>query len=253
MARWTRTLWPDGPYDAARRSTNMASMNAAIDPGEGRQLIDRLGFLHVPGAPFAPPPAYLIVGIRPRPTLEHFDPQVIEYWHSFATRGMPATLDWMTRAPAVSTFSWGPIRIVDRLGIFNEFLGFGGSLETRRVDEVRVCVFRSDAPIVARGGHSQAREFESNEIAIFLARLRAAADPRGVLETRLAGMSPTEIYAAFVASRLATIGAGDRLADWRRADRLILLRERRRLRDQTPAAWSTGSDLACELGAGAGV
>jgi hypothetical protein len=226
-------------------------VNSVIDAEEGRRLLEHVGFLHVPGAPFAPPPAYLIVGIRPRPTLEHFDPKWIECWQSVGGRGAPLTVDWMTPNAQETRFSWGRIEVGDRLGVSNQFLAFGGTLEVQRFADLKVCVFSSSAPIVARGGHSQGRDFGSSEVAVFLAKLRGACHPGGALERRVASMSATELYSAFVADGVATIIAGDRRSGWRRADRLVLLRERRRLRATSPSEWVTGSDLACEIGVAA--
>lgn len=220
---------------------------ALIDPIVGRTLLEELGFLLVPGAPLGRGRAYLIVGFRAVPTLDHFDPERIDYWTNVDGHGMAATVDWPTHVAEIQDFSWGLIRIVDRLGVSNEFVSFGGRVETNRVGDVKVVVFSSEAPIIARGGHSQEWEVGSMEIVGYLARLRAAADPRGPLERRLAELSPVTRYAAFVWDGIITATAAEQRAGWKRADRLVLLRERRRLQQESPADWAAGVELACEL------
>lgn len=222
-------------------------MSAGLDPVAGRDLVDRIGFLLVPGPPLSRGTAYLIIGLRARPTLDHFDPERIDYWVTAGGHGVPASIDWPTRIPDTGEFSWGLIRIVDRLGVSNEYVSFGGLLAVRRIEDVRVVVFASDAPIVARGGHSQSWESGSHEIAAFLARLRAAADPRAELEKRIADLSPVARYASFVAESLVIRQATEARAGWTRADRLILERERSRLRRDAPAAWREGSDFAADI------
>ncbi len=220
-----------------------------MDPVAARSLLDEIGFLLVPGAPFARGHAYLLVALRSAPTLDHFDPERVDYWTNLGGRGMAASLDWPSHAADTQDFSWGLIRVVDRLNVSNEFVSFGGKLEVDRVQDVKVAVFSSEAPILARGGHSQDWELGSQEIYAYLGRLRAAADPRATLEQRLAAMSPVARYAAFVAESVETIAAGERRADWRWPSRLVLLDERRRLKEQYPAEWSTGDGLAHELNA----
>jgi len=224
-------------------------MVGLMDPMAARPLLEEVGFLLVPGAPFARGRAYLLVALRSAPTLAHFDPERVEYWTSVDGHGMAAALDWPTHAPETQDFSWGLIRIVDRYNVSNEYVSFGGRLEIDRVNEVKVAVFSSDAPILARGGHSQEWDLGSQEIDAYLAQLRAAADPRGTLEHRLAALSPVARYAAFIAQSVGTIEAGERIFNWRWPSRLVLLDERRRLREQSPADWSAGDELARELNA----
>ncbi len=110
--------------------------------------------------------------------------------------------------------------------------------------DVKVAEFVSDAPIVARGGHSQEWAAESREMAGFLARLRAAADPRGSVEPELAAMSPVARYSAFVADDLARIHATEERLGWTRAYRATLERERRRLQADAAADWAVGVEFA---------
>jgi hypothetical protein len=222
-------------------------MSGSIDITAASELLRDVGFLLVPGPPLARGPAYLLVCLRAAPTLEHFDPERIDYWITSGQHGVPASIDRTSREPPQSDHSWGTIRVVDRLDVSNEFASFGGSLLVERVARQKVVVFNSDAPIVARGGHSQQWAAGSMEISGFLARLQGAADPRGTMERQLASMSPVARYASFVADRLARLRASEVSLGWSRADRLTLLRERRRLQTESPLDWAAGEQLCASL------
>ena len=91
---------------------------------------------------------------RPR-RLQHFDPEAVDYWVTERGRGERRTLTHATPMPRSEDFAWGLIRLVDRLGISNEYLTFGGHLDAASVDDVVVAAFTSPAPLLRRGGHSQ--------------------------------------------------------------------------------------------------
>jgi hypothetical protein len=219
-------------------------MTGELDPMVGRELLDDLGFLLVPGRPTASGTAYLFTALRPRPTLRHFDPERIEYWVSVDGHGLPATLEWSMPVVPPRPYSWGLIRVIDRLGVSNEFVSFGGQLDAARFDDVLVAVFSSDAPIEARGGHSQEWEPGSSSVTAFLARLRAAADPRHELGQRLAQTSPTAIYAAYVAISLDRYLASERSLGPSTEIANELRREEHRLRSQSAGDWVEGIALA---------
>lgn len=221
-------------------------MDATLGPDAGRELLDELGFLHVPGAPTAAGAAYLFIALRRRPTLHHFDPERINYWVTPAAHGMPAEIEWGAQSERHDHFSWGPIAIIDRLGMGNEFVSFGGELTVAVVGDIKVAVFASDAPILACGGHSQTWDPWARGVVAFQAELRAAADPRGRFERRLAGTAPTAIYAAFVRHELDLRRVTPRDLAWQTAGEL-LYRERRRLKTTRLADWQSGLDLLAAL------
>ena len=221
-------------------------MAAQLEAIAARELVEDLGFLLVPGPPLGIGRAYLIVAIRRSPTLAHFDPEQVDYWQTVNQRGAPVTVDASTPDDA-GEFSWGEIRIVDRLGAQNVFAAFGGGIETRRFDSTRILLFSSQAPIVARGGHSQEWGAESHEIDAHIACMRAAAVPGSDLERRLAAASPVARYASFLVTRIASASAGERRAGWSKADQALLRAEGRRLRTQAPADWDAGARLAEDL------
>lgn len=223
------------------------SMHTDLGPAVGAELLAELGFLHVPGAPYAEGKAYLFVSLRPRPTLRHFDPERVDYWVTEAQRGVRASLDRLTSLPPASAFAWGCISVVDRLGMSNEYVSFGGALSVDKRERDRVAVFSSDAPILARGGHSQGWDPGAEEAAAFLARLRAAAGRSRELETRLAGLAPTAIYAAFVADSGARFRHSEALTDFRPHTLGRLRREEGRLKADAPPDWQEGAEVARAL------
>lgn len=218
-------------------------MTGTLTAAAGADLLDQLGFLHVPGSPAVAAPAYLFVALRRRPTLRHFDPEHVRYWTCRDGRGVREELDWQTATPLATPFAWGLVSVVDRLGVSNDFVAFGGDLGFERQRGMKVAVFSSDAPILARGGHSQGWDAWSDEVAAFLARLRAAAGDRQ-LEQRLDGLSPTARYASFVAGGLARYRASAALAAWRPTTQRLLQREQSRLQAHAPAEWSAGVALS---------
>lgn len=222
-------------------------MTNELGPTVGRELLDELGFLLVPGPPLVVGRSYLFVAIRPQPTLRHFDPERVEFWATPAGHGVPAVVEWATREAAAGEHSWGPIRVIDRLGAMNEFATFGGELLVARPPEAKIVAFSSAAPIVACGGHSQEWAGGGREIQGFLGRVRAAADPRGPLEQRIAALSPTARYAAFLADALERGRRGEQQTGWSSGARPVLERERARLEAESATDWASGVGLASEV------
>ena len=126
-----------------------------LDPASAARLLTDYGFLAISDLPDRPGPAYLMVALREAPTLHHYDPEAVEYWVTESGRGARRTLTRDTPLPIETAFSWGLIRIVDRLHVTNEYLTFGGRLSAQIVDGVAIAVFNSPAPLLRRGGHSQ--------------------------------------------------------------------------------------------------
>jgi hypothetical protein len=162
-----------------------------------RTLAD-LGFLAGPDLPDRPGPAYLLVALRDQPTLRHYDPERVEYWVTKRGLGVRQSLTRSTPLPIDLTFSWGMIRLFDRLPVTNEYLTFGGHLSAAEVDGATIAVFTSPVPMLRRGGHSQIWDEGTDEIAAFFARLVAAVDVHPELEPRLAAADPWVRYAAFL-------------------------------------------------------
>ena len=93
------------------------------------------GFLADPDLPDRPGPASLIVAMRERPTLRHYDPEVVGFWATHDGRGAHETITRATRMPVSKGLSWGEIQILDRLGESNGYLAFGGRCDADKIDD----------------------------------------------------------------------------------------------------------------------
>ena len=227
-------------------SAASASPVESLDPGAAAAVMADWGFLAYPDLPDRPGPARLLVAIRPVPSLRHFDPEIVEFWVSEAGRGRPARIDLATSMPLVREFSWGLIRIVDRLQVSNEYLTVGGQLVADSVDGTVVAVFTSPAPLLRRGGHSQPWDPPAEWLGAFLARLLVAVDYAPGFEARVAAADPLVRYAAFVADctarfRSSTTRRLDQPAMW-----LLMESEERRIRRDHASAWKAGGQLLAE-------
>ena len=235
----------------------MSSRDAVIQPAgatatigrspttdEAAALLRDWGFLAHADLPNEPGEAYLLVAIRDHPTLTHFDPEQVEFWVNRGPagheRGTRQTIWRTTKLPLSIPFSWGKIRIIDRLGISNEYVTFGGQLEAVEQPGMTLCVFRSPAPLLRRGGHSQESDPGSFDFAAFFGRVLLAIDYVPGFEALAATTSPLGRYAAcvgHVAERYS------RSADLRtaRPDLWNLIRgEQARLSRDHAAAWAEG-------------
>jgi hypothetical protein len=211
--------------------------------------VEKLGFLDVNGtAPQAPGGANLVVALRERPTLEHFDPERVEYWTTSGGRGHPAELTRKTPVPLERPFAWGTIRVVDRLEVFNSFLTFGGIVRAAELDAATtIVVFSSQAPILRSTGHSQQVDLSTGEVGAFFARMRIPIDFTPGAEQRIAEASPMAVYAAFHASVAARLAASEDLRATHPGFAAWCRRERDRLARQFAAEWEAGRALARDL------
>lgn len=217
---------------------------------EAGLLLADLGFSLVNGDdPDAAGHANLLVAIRDRPTLRHFDPEQVSWWHFDGQRGRLATLDRTTHAPPEQPFSWGRIRVVDRLRVENDFLTFGGVLRVADPDpRTRLVQFHSPAPILRWAGHSQGVDAMTDEVGAFFGRLMAPIDFQAGAEATVGSAEPLALYAAFVqdawrrfAATRREIEAEPELAQWAR-------REGHRLERVAPTAVEAGRALRIALG-----
>jgi hypothetical protein len=156
------------------------------------------GFLADPDLPDRPGPASLVVALRERPTLRHYDPEVVEFWATHDGRGAHQTITRAARMPLRTDVSWGEIRIVDRLGESNGYLGFGGRCDADLIDDDVIVEFTSRAPILRRGGHSQGWDLGADAVGAFFGRLLVTVDYVPGFEERLAHATPLTRYAAFI-------------------------------------------------------
>jgi hypothetical protein len=218
-----------------------------MDTTEAARRLADWGFQAEPDLPDRPGPAYLLVAIRDAPTLRHYDPELVEYWVAQGGRGVRRSLDRSTRLPLEADFSWGLIRIVDRLEVSNEYVTFGGHLSAAEVDGMTVAVFTSPAPLLRRGGHSQGWDHGATSLAAFFGRLIVAVDFTPGFEAQAAAVDPITRYSAFIGDLVARYRRSSVLRD-QHADLWVLLQtEARRLERDHPSEWAAGADLARSL------
>lgn len=201
------------------------------------------GFLAHPDLPDGPGPAFLLVALRPAPTLQHYDPEAVDYWVTQGGRGQRRTLTHDAPMPRSEDFSWGLIRLVDRLGVSNEYLTLGGHLDAASVDDVVVAAFASPAPLLRRGGHSQGLDPGADAIGAFFGRVMIAVDFKPGFEAAFAEADPLTRYAAFVRDAEARSRLGRAAA--RNDDEVapLIRREAARLRASQPGSWDAAAAL----------
>ena len=222
----------------------MANLPASIDPPLAADLLRDWGFLADPDLPDRPGPAYLLVAIRARPTLRHYDPELVEYWVTGErSQGVLETLTYASRLPRDTTFSWGRISVVDRKGVTNRYLTFGGHLRAERIADEVICVFESPAPLLRRGGHSQGWDTGSHSVGGFFGRFRAAAGYEHDFEILASRCDPVTRYAAFVSEFVTRYRASEYLRDHYPKLWTLMLGEEHRLKRDHPEAWEAGREL----------
>lgn len=219
-----------------------------LDPPRAAGFLANLGFIASSDLPARPGPAYLLVAFRPTPTLHHYDPELVEYWVTVAGRGRRQALSRDTTLPVDCAFSWGPIQIVDRLRVTNEYLTFGGSLVAATIEDTTVAVFTSPAPLLRRGGHSQGWDHGAEAVGAFFGRLMVAVDFIPGFEAELGDAGPIARYAAFVNDFVGRYRPSWALRSGHDDLWTMLDAEERRLQRDHPVDWSRGEDLIRRAG-----
>ena len=212
---------------------------------ETQRELARLGFVLREGSlPGSQPGPRLLVALREHPTFEHFDPEQITHWQVRDGRGRLATLDRSAAIPQAVPWSWGPVRVTDRVPVSNQFLGFGGTLLVDASDGLTTyAAFTSRAPIVRWAGHSQGADSLVDEIGAFFARLMVPVDYQPEAETRIAGADPEALYAVFLAHSLDRLHHSRRLREADPHTAGWLEHEGHRLREESPRHWEEGVEL----------
>lgn len=213
------------------------------DPVAAGRLLADWGFLANPDLPDHPGPGYLLVALRPEPTLRHYDPEAVEYWESRSGRGVRATLTLETAMPLEHEFSWGQIQVVDRLNVSNEWLTFGGHLSAALVDGMIAATFVSPAPLLRRGGHSQGWDVGADNLGAFFARLMVAVDYAPGFEQAAAEAAPLARYAAFVADLVARFAHSRALEATEQSLHQLIEHEASHLQRDHPVDWTAGLAL----------
>lgn len=226
-----------------------STLPTSIDPAAAAGMLQNWGFLAHSDLPDREGPSWLLVAIRPRPTLVHYDPEEIDYWIAEAGRGVPTTLSRLSKLPMDQRTTWGMIRVTDRVRETNEWFSFGGEMQAQRVEDAIVAVFTSSAPLLRRGGHSQGWDIGAPSVGAFFAKVRGAAgsDPR--FEAATAHADPLARFGCFVADFARRYRRSETLRDldpdlWR-----LIQHEEHRMKEHNPVEWQAGVDLLAELDA----
>jgi hypothetical protein len=229
----------------ARLNAMPAESGIGSDQFDAGAVADRLvhwGFLAHPDLPDQPGPAFLLVALRPVPTLEHYDPEAVDYWVTVNGRGERRSLTAATPMPVSTTYSWGLIRLTDRLRVTNEYLTFGGRLDAAEIGGIVIAAFTSPAPLLRRGGHSQGLDVGADAVGAFFGRMMVAVDYQAGFEGQLSEADPVTRYAAFLQARRARLGGGAAAPRQTELDRL-LAREAARLEATDAATWAAAEGL----------
>jgi hypothetical protein len=246
---------PDGrPAAGSTRGESTASTVAdpvVVDRARLVHAADRLaewGFLADPDLPDRPGPASLVVALRPIPTLRHYDPEVVGFWANDHGRGAMHEITRRSPMPRALDFSWGEIRIVDRLGESNEYLGFGGRCDAGLVGDAVIVSFTSPAPLLRRGGHSQGWDEGADAVGAFFGRLLVTVDYVPGFEAELAAASPLARYAAFLRDASARYRRVRLLTGVESPFAALVRAEVPRLTDDHPVEWRDGGRILERVG-----
>jgi hypothetical protein len=220
------------------------------DTTDAARRLAHLGFLLETPPRGHPGEARLLVAFRPRPTLAHFDPEVVSFWRTGTDRRGHATeLTIVSPVPMRAEFSWGTLAVVDRLGIENAFATLGGTVSLDAVaPDLVVAVFASPGPILRLGGHSQDVDQAALELGAFFARIMVPIDFEPGVEEAISAATPLERYAAFVAFESRRYAKHGALRDDQPAIASAMAMEAQRLATEDPASWQAGSALLAKMG-----
>ncbi len=216
---------------------------------QAARLVANLGFQLVEADGGPTNGGHLVVAIRPAPTLQHFDPEVVTYWVTEQGRGRPAQIDREIRMPLESAFAWGRIVVADRLGVTNQFLSFGGMLRAQvMADATLVADFSSSAPLLRWSGHSQGIDPLTSEVGAFFARIKVPIDFAPGVEELISRAAPKTLYCAFVQDVRERLAHARTLREANRWLNEWAPRESQRLEFAAADHWKAALELRRQLG-----
>ena len=220
------------------------------EPAEAARHLAHLGFVLETPSHGHPGQARLLVAFRPRPTLDHFDPELVSFWRTGQDRrGHLTYLTFDNPTPMRAEFSWGRVAVVDRLGIENAFATLGGDVSLDRVaPDLVVAVFASPGPILRLGGHSQDVDQAALELGAFFGRIMVPIDFEPGVEEAISAASPLERYAAFVAYESRRYARHGALREEQPAIASAMAAEARRLAEEDAGSWQAGGELLARMG-----
>lgn len=222
--------------------------DAPLSVEAASELMGRFGFVAFRTPPEArAPDSCLMAILRDVPTLEHFDPELVTYWAFRDGHGRLDTIDRRAPPSVARPFSWGRIRLIDRLGKRNGFVSFGGQLTTAAVGrDALLVIFRSASPILRLPGHSQFGDRLGDEVLAFFGRVVPCFWASADVERLIGSASPDALYAAFLLHEAARLTNGESdITDGRRAE---IQRDIALLSAKQPTALDAGGQLLRALG-----
>jgi hypothetical protein len=221
----------------------------ALSLDEAAGLMSDLGFVafRTP-AEVAGTDSCLMVIIRDVPTRRHFDPESVSFWVMQRGRGTKAFADRTTSTPFGRAYSWGQIRLEDRFGVRNEFVSFGGRLTGERVGpDATLLIFRSPAPILRLGGHSQPPDDLADNVLGFFSRLIPHTWVPAQ-EALIGSVPPSDLWDAFLLYERARLAGSVPLREALPDDDRGIHREVMRARAAQREALAGGQQLLARLG-----
>lgn len=204
------------PRSATERDALLRALeDPARWPAAAASLLAELGFRLVPPEDRSREAWHLLIALRDRPSLRHFDPEALSY---YAPTIGGAELVTLTRAAlrdagakADRLALWGHVHVVDRIPVENRFLTFGGKVRVAAVNpDLTVIDLVSPAPIVRWGGHSQGTDELTQAIGAFFGRLIVPIDFVPGAAERIDAVSAEVLYRAFLADGLRRSAAAER-------------------------------------------
>ncbi len=221
----------------------------ALTIDEAAGLMADLGFVAFrtpPGAEVTD--SCLMAMIRDAPTRRHFDPQTVSCWITENGHGQTQLVDRDADAPISQPFSWGRIRVVDRLGMRNSFVSFGGWLTGERVGaDALLLIFRSPAPILRLPGHSQRSDHLSDDALSFFGRLVPRLWSNPAYERLVGSVPPEDLYAAFLLHESGRLHRSQAQREAIPDDAHALLREMELAERNRPDTLARGRELLFTL------
>jgi hypothetical protein len=247
----------DAPPQAPRTPSERRSLLEGLGdsqrwPAAAAALLTDLGFRLIEPDEAAPDENHLLIGLRARPTLRHFDPEMLTYYAPAAGGAALASLDRTALLGRDGRLErpvlWGQLQVVDRVPVTNRFLTFGGILRVAAFGpELTLLDLWSPAPIVRWGGHSQGTDALTEAIGAFFGRLMVPVDFTPGAEERIDAVGPRILYRAFLLDAHARAALIRRRApDERPFDRWITRRLAREASD--PAAGGAAERLLVDTG-----
>ena len=202
------------PRTAGERDAMLAALQEpATWPRAAAGLLAELGFRLMDPERSNPETWHLLIALRDRPALSHFDPEIVSFYAPTGSSGSIVSLDRYSNPGARSTRTalWGHLLVVDRVPVENRFLHFGGDLRVAQLGPaLTVLDLASPGPIVRWGGHSQGTDELAPAMGAFFARLLVRIDFVAGTEALIDAQPPGVLYRAFLADSLSRVTAGER-------------------------------------------